>query len=139
MTELNKQQKELLFAFNKTEAAFPESVCLAELFENQCSLTPDAIAVEFGSHRLTYSQLNKKSNQIANWMVAQGVQPDQMVGICAERSIDLISGILGIIKSGAAYVPFDASYPSDRISYMLKESGIKTLLIQEQFRSIFIE
>ncbi|MBL0343528.1 MAG: AMP-binding protein [Bacteroidetes bacterium] len=67
-------------------------------------------------------------------MKQNGAGPDVLVGLCVERSIDLVVGVLGILKSGAAYVPFDPAYPSDRIEYMLKESGIKTLLIQEQFR-----
>ncbi len=137
MASLTSKQKELLLKFNETEAAFPENSCLPELFEAQCRLTPENTAVIFGTQQLSYHELNEKSNRVANWLIANGAGPDQLVGICADRSIDLVAGILGIIKSGSAYVPLDASYPPERIEYMVRESGITTLLIQENFRNIF--
>ncbi len=137
MADLSKEQLFLLNHFNATDASYPERICLAQLFEEQCDKTPNAIAVEFNGMQLTYEQLNSKTNQVAAFLLKQGIQPDQMVGLCSERSFDLVIGVLGILKAGAAYVPFDPSYPTDRIEYMLKESGIKTVLLQEQYRNIF--
>lgn len=137
MSNLNKDQQFLLFHFNQSDAAFPSDVCLPKLFEDQCGKTPLAIAVEFDGKQLSYQQLNEKANKVANFLLKSGSGPDQMIGVCVERSLDLVIAVLGVLKSGAAYVPFDPSYPSDRIDYMLAESGIKTILIQEQFRNIF--
>ncbi len=137
MTGVNKHQKELLLKWNQTELPFDESTCLPELFESQCKLTPENIALEFNEQKLTYFQLNEKSNKIAHGLLKKGVLSDQLVGICAERSFELIVGILGILKAGCAYVPFDASYPAERIDYMVAESGIKTVLIQESARPAF--
>ncbi len=137
MAGLTSKQRELLYKFNETESAFPENSCLPELFEDRCRSTPDSIAVISGARQLSYRELNEKSNKVAHWLISNGAGADKLIGVCADRSLDLVIGILGILKSGSAYVPFDASYPSERIEYMVKESGIKTLLIQESFRNIF--
>jgi len=137
MKQLSLKQKDLLYHFNNTDADFPAQICLPELFEKQCKLTPQNIAVEFNGSKLTYQELNSKANKVAGYLKNQGIGTDHLVGLCVERSFNLVVGVLGILKSGAAYVPFDPAYPSDRIEYMLSESGIKVMLIQEQFRNIF--
>jgi len=110
---------------------------LPALFEIQCRLTPEHIALESDGQKLSYSRLNEKSNRIANWLIKEGVVADQLIGICAERSTDLIASIIGILKAGCAYVPFDASYPAERIDYMITESGISKVLIHESARAAF--
>jgi len=137
MAALSNFHKDMLVKFNQTDAEYPKTACLPELFEQQCLKTPDSIAIEFDGASLSYRELNAKANQVAHWLIDSGALPDQMIGICAERSFDLVTGVLGILKAGCAYVPFDASYPSERISYMIAESGIKTVLIQETFRELF--
>lgn len=137
MTGISQQQKELLVKWNHTDSPFDESLCLSALFEKQCELTPNHIALESEGHKFTYAELNEKSNRIAHWLIKKGVVADQLIGICAERSIDLIAAVIGVLKAGCAYVPFDAAYPGERINYMVSQSGIETVLIQESFRSVF--
>ncbi|MBK8876094.1 MAG: amino acid adenylation domain-containing protein [Bacteroidetes bacterium] len=137
MIKLSATQLELLSRYNQTDVDFPKNKCLAQLFEEQCELTPHAIAVIHQDDQLSYSSLNARSNQIANWLISNGVQFNQQIGLCAERSIDLVTGVLGILKAGCAYVPFDPTYPSDRIAYMVAESGINLVLSQKQFDNVF--
>ncbi|WP_430192084.1 amino acid adenylation domain-containing protein [Paenibacillus thiaminolyticus] len=99
-----------------------------QLFEEQAERTSDQIAVVFEEQQLTYGELNERANRLARTLRAEGVQPDQPVGIMAERSPDMIIGILGILKAGGAYMPIDPGYPETRIRYMLEDSGAKMLL-----------
>ncbi|EPY09152.1 phenylalanine racemase [Paenibacillus alvei TS-15] len=103
-----------------------KSIC--QLFEEQVERTSDQIAVVFEEQQLTYGELNERANRLARILQAEGVQPDQPVGIIAERSPDMIVGILGILKAGGAYMPIDPGYPETRIQYMLEDSGAKMLL-----------
>lgn len=111
---------------NKDIDLWEKSIC--QLFEEQVERTPDQIAVVFEEQQLTYGELNERANRLARTLRAEGVQPDQPVGIMAERSPDLIVGILGILKAGGAYMPIDPGYPETRIQYMLEDSGAKMLL-----------
>ena len=99
MKQLSQKQKDLLYHFNTTDADFPAQICLPELFENQCKLTPLDIAVEFNGSKLSYQELNNKANKVAAYLQKHGAGPDQMVGLCVERSFDLVIGVLGILKS----------------------------------------
>ncbi|OQA03893.1 MAG: Polyketide synthase PksN [Bacteroidetes bacterium ADurb.Bin397] len=137
MIKLTATQLELLEKYNQTDVGLPLDKCLAQLFEEQCALTPQSIAVIHQEEQLTYEELNVRSNQIANWLLLNGVKSNQLIGLCAERSIDLVTGVLGILKAGGAYVPFDPTYPSDRIAYMISESGINLVLSQKQFADVF--
>ncbi len=137
MKNLAKEQSDLLNRFNKTDSDFPEEKCLPQLFEEQCALTPDSVAVRFNNQLLTYSELNKKSNHLAHFLHKKNIGADDMVGLCAERSFELVIGVLGILKSGAAYVPFDVSYPEERIIHMLNDSKIKIVLAQDALKNIF--
>jgi amino acid adenylation domain-containing protein/thioester reductase-like protein len=101
-----------------------------QLVEHQAAQTPDAIAVKFQNQQLTYLQLNQKANQVAHYLQMLGVQPETLVGICLERSLDLIVALLGILKAGGAYVPLDPSYPSERIAFMIEDSQLPILLAQ---------
>ncbi|MGH9841929.1 MAG: AMP-binding protein, partial [Blastocatellia bacterium] len=121
------ERQQLLVDWNATQADFP-ALCVHQLFEQQVAATPDAIALLDGKQQLTYQALNSRANQLAHRLQAMGVQPDDLVGICIERSIDLFVGLLGIFKAGGAYVPLDASYPAERIAYMLQDSAARLLL-----------
>ncbi|NJK50969.1 AMP-binding protein, partial [Candidatus Gracilibacteria bacterium] len=110
--------------------------CLHQLFEEQVERSPNAVAVEEGNDRLTYAQLNARANQLAHHLQSLGVKPDVLVGICVERSIDTIVGILGILKAGGAYVPLDPTYPTERLAFMLEDSQVSILLTQEKLRNL---
>ena len=102
-----------------------------ELFEQQASAQPDAVAVAFENDSLTYAELDARANQLAHELIALGVQPDDRVAICVERSLEMVVGLLGILKAGGAYVPLDPTYPADRLQYMLQDSAPKALLTQQ--------
>ncbi len=104
------------------------------MFEEQAERTPDQTAVVYEDSRLTYRELNEKANQLARTLQSEGVQPDQPVGIMAERSLDMIVGIFGILKAGGAYVPIDPGYPEERVRYILEDSDTKLLLVQSHLR-----
>lgn len=102
-----------------------------ELFEQQVARTPDAVAVVYEGGKLTYQELNEKSNQLAHFLQKRGIGPESLVGICIERSPDMIIGLFGILKAGGAYVPLDPSYPENRLRYILENSQIQVLLTKE--------
>jgi amino acid adenylation domain-containing protein len=124
------QKQEILEGFNATAADMPVAGSLPELFAVQARRTPDAPAVAFEGDTLTYAELDRRANQIAHRLIASGVRPDDRVAICAERGIDLVIGVLGIVKAGAGYVPLDPSYPHERLRYMLEDSAPSALLSQ---------
>jgi amino acid adenylation domain-containing protein len=115
------ERERLLVTWNQTVAPIPDA-CVHELFEQQAQRTPDAPAVRFGKTRISYSELDARANQLAHLLVTKGVRPDELVALSVGRSVELIVGMLGILKAGAAYVPIDASYPSERIRLMLARS-----------------
>ena len=124
----SEERNRLLYDFNNTGAAFPHEKTVHRLFEEQVERTPDNIAVGFEDRKLTYKELNKKSNQLARVLREKGVQADSIVAIMTERSLEMIIGIIGILKAGGAYLPMDQAYPSDRIQYILEDSGANILL-----------
>lgn len=125
----------ILYEWNDTKADFPEDRCVHQLFEEQVVRTPDAVAVVFENEQLTYSELNKKANQLAHHLKELGVGPETLVGICVERSIEMMVGLLGILKAGGAYVPLDPSYPGERLTFMLEDASAPVLLSQEHLLS----
>jgi amino acid adenylation domain-containing protein len=126
------EQQQLLVEWNDTFVDYPLHKCIHQLFEEQVELTPDAVAVEFGNQQLNYSQLNCRANQLAHYLQSVGVKPDTLVGLCVERSLEMVIGLLGILKAGAAYVPLDPEYPSDRLSFILEDTQVKVLLTQQR-------
>ena len=116
--------------WNTLPANYPPQACIHELFEAQAARTPEALAADFHGETLSYAQLNAQANRVAHHLRSLGVVPDTLVGLCAERSLDLIVGMLGILKAGAAYLPLDPDYPQDRIAYMLADSGVDIVLAQ---------
>jgi amino acid adenylation domain-containing protein len=128
------ERRQLFEQFNATRTADPQVKLIHELFEGQVRFNPDATAVVYEGKSLTYAELNKRANQLAWYLRGRGVGPDQLVGICVERSLEMVVGLLGIIKAGGAYVPLDPAYPRERLQYMLKDAAPKVLLIQERLR-----
>ena len=116
--------------WNRTHAEYPTHTCLQQLIEAQVERTPNAMAVVFGAQSMTYGQLNAHANQLAHRLREQGVGPDVLVGIAAERSLEMVLGLLATLKAGGAYVPLDPDYPAERLSYMIEDSGIQLLLTQ---------
>ncbi|MBJ3792176.1 AMP-binding protein, partial [Bacillus sp. OA1] len=126
---LSKEEKHyFLNEFNETKAEYPKEKTIHRLFEEQVERTPNKVAVVFDKQQLTYKELNEKSNQIARILQNKGVQPDTIVGIMIERSLEMIIGIMGILKSGAAYLPIDPEYPEERIKYIVEDSGTNIIL-----------
>ena len=110
--------------WNATEAEYPRDICLHQLFEAQVRQTPDAVAAVFQDEQITYRKLSQRANQLANYLIKSGVKPDTLIGIYVERSLDMLVGLLGILKAGAAYVPMDPSFPPERLSYMMEDANI---------------
>lgn len=125
-----KEKKQVLFDFNATQADYPKDKTLHELFEEQVKKAPGAIAAVYEDKAFTYGGLNARANQLGRVLREKGVQADSIVAIMAERSLEMITGILGILKAGGAYLPIDPAYPPERISFMLKDSGTELLLAQ---------
>ncbi|WP_139488459.1 non-ribosomal peptide synthase/polyketide synthase [Brevibacillus dissolubilis] len=133
------EREQVLHEWNQTEADYPQDLCIHEWFAQQAEKTPDAIAVEHGEQALTYAQLNQRANQLAHYLQKQGTGPDKLVGICVERSIEMIVGILGVMKAGAAYVPIDPAHPLERIAYMLEDTQASLVLTQSTLLSVLPE
>ncbi|MEO1373456.1 MAG: amino acid adenylation domain-containing protein [Cyanobacteria bacterium J06635_10] len=129
------ERNQLLTEWNDTATVYPTDKCIHQLFEQQVERTPNAVAVVFENHQLTYQQLNQTANQLAHHLQTLGVGPEALVGICVERSVEMLVGLLGILKAGGAYVPLDPNYPPSRLSYMLADSGVEVLLTHSELRS----
>ncbi len=129
LTEDELQQ--VVYAWNDTKSDYPDDACLHTLFERHADTKPDSHAIYFGSEAVSYKELDAKANKLANYLIQNGVGLESMVGISTNRSIEMIVGILGILKAGAAYVPIDPSYPRDRLAFMLKDTHVPVLLTQQ--------
>jgi surfactin family lipopeptide synthetase A len=140
LTETERHQ--LLIEWNDTKRDYPKDKCIHELFEEQAERTPDAVAVIVPSaasghgedEQLTYRELNRRANQLAHYLQRLGVGPEILVGLCVERSPEMVVGMLGILKAGGAYVPFDATYPKERLAFMLEDAQVSVLLTQQRAR-----
>jgi amino acid adenylation domain-containing protein len=130
------ERRHLLRGLNDTAVDFPAGTFLHQLFEAQVAATPEAIALVSDAGRLSYRELNERSNRLAHALVALGVKPDDRVGLCCERGAELIVGMLGILKSGGAYVPLDPAYPADRLAYMVQDSRPVAVLTQAALREV---
>ncbi|PWB30938.1 non-ribosomal peptide synthetase [Pseudomonas sp. SDI] len=116
--------------WNATATAYPLQRSVQALIEAQVERAPDAPALVLDEVELTYAELNARANQLAHRLIEAGVGPDVLVGIAAERSLDMVVGLLGVLKAGGAYVPLDPEYPEERLAYMFEDSGIRLLLTQ---------
>ena len=129
------ERHQVIELFNATQVKYPQEKLIHELFEEQVQRTPQAVAVVYEGQSLTYAELNARANQLARYLRDQGVGPDQLVGICVERSLEMVVGLLGILKAGGAYVPLDPSYPPERLAYMLEDAAPQVLLTQKHLRA----
>ncbi len=122
------EKKRQIYTFNQTEAAYPKDRTIVELFEEQVEKTPEKAAVYFLDKSLSYSELNRSSNRLAAFLRSRGITRNKVVGLVLRHSPEAVEAILGVIKSGAAYLPIDPDYPADRMEYMLRDSGCGILL-----------
>ncbi|HSS51912.1 MAG TPA: amino acid adenylation domain-containing protein, partial [Thermoanaerobaculia bacterium] len=125
------ERGQIVVEWNDTEPASAPPACLHELFEVQARRTPEAVAVVFGDQLLTYEELDRRSNQLARYLTQWEVGRGVLVGLFVERSVEMILGILGVLKAGGAYLPLDPSYPMERLAFMLKDSGVRVVLTQD--------
>ncbi|NBD14564.1 condensation domain-containing protein, partial [Corallococcus silvisoli] len=120
LTEAERHQ--VLVEWNQTQEEYARDATIPQLFEAQAKRTPDAVAVVSGKQRLTYREVEARANQLANRLRKLGVGPEVRVGLCVERTADVVVGTLGILKAGGAYVPLDSSYPKERLGWLLEDA-----------------
>jgi amino acid adenylation domain-containing protein len=130
-----EQRKQLLIECNQTSDSEAGTTCIHELVEHQAALRPNDVAIVFGEQRLTYFELNARANQLARALREQGIGPEVLVGLCVEKSLEMMIGLMGILKAGGAFVPLDPAYPPDRISFVLADTRAPILLTQEHLLS----
>jgi amino acid adenylation domain-containing protein len=130
---MQSERQQLLVEWNRTRVECP-SGCIHEWFAEQARKMPKALAVRYQGQQLIYQELDRRANQLARYLRKLGIGPETLVGICVERSLEMVVGLLGVLKAGGAYVPMDPNYPSERLRYMIEDSRIQVLLIQEKFR-----
>jgi amino acid adenylation domain-containing protein len=125
-----------VIGWNQTDRDYPLDRPVVAYFEEQVREAPDRVAVEFQGSKLTYAELNRRANRLATELMARGVQPDDFVGVCMQRSIELVVALVGVVKAGAAYVPFDPEYPRERLEYMFADSGVRLILTHQAVRGV---
>ena len=125
-----------LDSWNKTDTLFSEEKCFHQLFEEQAAKRYDQIAVKYSNDYLRYGELNSRANKLANYLIKKGVQKGSTVGIIIDRSINMLIGLLSVMKAGAAYIPLDPSFPKDRLKYIVEDSGINILLTEKKLKTL---
>ncbi|MDW0358490.1 amino acid adenylation domain-containing protein [Halomonas venusta] len=133
---LRAGEQQLLNEWGENTQQYSNTSLIHHLIEGQAAATPEVTALVFEEQSLSYAELNARANRLAYYLVGVGVRPETRVGIAVERSIEMVVGLLGILKAGGAYVPLDPDYPSDRLAYMVEDSGIELLLTQQHIRDI---
>mgnify|MGYP000098976600 FL=1 len=132
-----EQYKKIINTWNSTEQDYPSEMTIHQMFQEQAEKTPDSIAVVFENSQITYDQLNKRANQLAHYLMKEGIGPEVFVALGADRSIDLVIGILAILKAGGIYVPIDPSHPQERFEYILDNCGANLILTQSYLKEKF--
>lgn len=133
MEILDKEEKNLLATLrNDTAAGYPRDRCMHQLFEEHAAHSPNNTALVYGSQRLTYGELNERANQTAHYLLSMGMAPDTPVGVFLNRSVEQVVAVLGILKAGAAYVPYDPTYPKNRLAAMFEDLKVKAVLTSER-------
>ncbi|HEY5005975.1 MAG TPA: condensation domain-containing protein, partial [Ktedonobacteraceae bacterium] len=129
-----REYQRILVEWNATQAHYPLSMCLHSLIEEQIERTPEGVAVVFGDEHLTYRELDRRADVLAHFLQRRGIQADVLVGVCMERSPELVISLLGIVKAGGAYLPLDPSYPKERQLFMLRDAQCRIILTQQRLR-----
>ena len=124
------ERQKLLHEWNATQATYPKEQCIPQLFETQVEHTPGAVALVYEGQELTYRELNERANQLAHHLRKLSVEPEVRVGLCIERSLEMVIGLLGILKAGGSYVPLDPAYPRERLAFMLEDAETTVLITQ---------
>src|SRR5262249_19227185 len=122
------ERRRVLIDWNASQAVYPREKCVHELFEAQAERTPHAIAIAHEDRQLSYSELNARANRLAHYLREVGVGPDSRVALYLERSPEMVAGLLAVLKTGAAYVPLDISYPSERLAFAINDCEAKAVL-----------
>jgi amino acid adenylation domain-containing protein/non-ribosomal peptide synthase protein (TIGR01720 family) len=131
------ERREMLAMGHGPRSACPEEECLQHLFARQATRRPEAVALVFESQRLTYQELNKRANQLARYLQRHGVGPESRVGLCLERSIEMVVAMMGILKAGGAYVPLDPNYPQERLAFQIADAGCSLVLTNSHLKKTF--
>src|SRR5260370_19984325 len=131
------ERKQLLVEWNDTRADYPKAKCLHQLFEDQVQRAPEAVAVAFADEQLTYRELNQRADGLAAELRALGVGPDVRVALCVQRVLEMMVGLLGILKAGGCYVPLDPAYPKERLAFMLEDSQAPLVVTQDRLQAHF--
>ncbi len=135
---IDSEREQILVEWNNTRADYPQQ-CLHQLFEAQVARTPDAVAVRWNDQTLSFRELNAYANQMAHYLRKLGVAAETLVGLCTERSPEMIVGLLGILKAGGAYVPLDPTYPRERFAFMLEDTRLQVIVTQQAYQESFAE
>jgi amino acid adenylation domain-containing protein len=130
---LTDAEREQLKHWNDTTTQFPHELCFHQLFAAQVERTPDAVAAAFGDRRLSYLELDRRTNQLARYLQAHGVRGESRVGVYMDRGVDLLESIIAIFKAGGVYVPLDPGYPKDRLAFLLSDAQVSLLLTNDRF------
>jgi amino acid adenylation domain-containing protein len=128
------ERHRLLVEFNETKVELGIDTCLQRLFEHQAEKTPEAVALVYEGEQISYAELNSRANRLARHLSGHGCRSGSLVGVCLERSAEMVSALLGVLKAGAAYVPLDPTLPKARLSHIIEDAGITVLLTQESVR-----
>ncbi len=131
LTLLTHDERKQLDEWNNTAAPYPADKCIHEVFAEWVRRAPDAAAVALGQHSLTYRALDARANQFAHHLQQLGVGPETLVGICVDRSLDMVIAILGVLKAGGAYLPLDPAYPADRLAFMIEDAAVPVLITRQ--------
>jgi amino acid adenylation domain-containing protein len=131
LTLVTDKERALLAQWNSTAAPYAENLSIHEVFADLVRETPDAVALVFDRQSLTYRALDARANQLAHALRERGVGPETLVGVCVERSFDMLIAVLGILKAGGAYLPLDPSYPADRLAFMIEDAAVPVLITQQ--------
>lgn len=133
------ERQQVLAGWNRTALAYPHEAAVATLFAEQAAATPSSVALECGSQRLTYQQLDERSSRLASYLRARGVVPEQLVGLCVHRSLDMVIAQLAILKAGGAYVPLDPALPADRIDFMVQDAALSLIVTDASLAPRFLQ
>ena len=137
LVSISQKERLLLESFNNSDVAYPKEKSIVSLFEEQVVKTPHHIALVYKEKSITYERLNDKVNQLVHYLLSFDIEQDELIPICIERSVEMVVGILAILKVGGAYVPIDASYPKERIDYILNDCNAKIILTEKSLAEVF--